>query len=68
MKNYNFVITFKNGQIEVVYAGDFNTALILAAAEQAKKGNNWQFIAQIVKIADGNEEIAIDNPRIRFEC
>lgn len=68
MKNYKFVITFKNGQIEIVYTGDFNTALILAAAEQAKKGNNWQFIAQIVKFSDSNEEIAIDNPQICFTC
>ena len=43
-----YVITFDTGIEEEVYASSQKTAIILAQAEQIKRGNRWENITGIV--------------------
>ena len=65
MKQYYFEVVFKSGQVEGVWAGDFNSALIIASARQIEKGNIWQFISSIKKVEN---DVIILNPKISFSA
>lgn len=44
MKLTEYQIFFSNGQSETVHAGNIQSAIILAQAEQIKKGNSYTVI------------------------
>lgn len=44
MKLTEYQIYFSNGQFETVFAGNMQAAVILAQAEQIKKGNSYVVI------------------------
>jgi len=51
MKQYRYKVKFlSTGNNEVVFAFGENEAIILARAEQIKKGNKWNGAVSVIKI------------------
>ena len=49
MRTYNYIVTFITGLIEEVTTNGESSAIILAQAEQIKKGNNHE-VESVIKL------------------
>ena len=58
MAPITYLVIFKTGRHEIVYAGGLEDATILAKAEQIKKGNKHT-IMSVFKVEDAEVEYSI---------